>query len=1305
MAVSISNEELDIFNKNGFTDDDVQATVNKYRSEGLDDSAIRTKVQERLDSWGYSQPTSDTTAYKPVTQSTTNVTKPVTPVTPAQPVILTGKVEYNNPNESKSGWRNAARKAGRFATRALTPEKFENWAIGSKEDEAFLKQYNNSNVPSYEQITADLKAGKIDQAKAVDLINKRGKLDTLSADAEYRNVRNTNIGKGAVELGTAAIGGGVGTAAAKVGVQALKQGGKQVAKQVLKNAGKVGAVGAGYGAAQGIVDENINPATEALKQAGIWAGTDLATLGAGKVVKNGANTKAGKAVGKAIGDAKDKINEKAFDIITSTEAGTKALQALDNAKTKIGEELVKPRTFKQARAQKVAQKQVDAISPEPKTEVINESMIEEPTSPVKVEVGTNTPETNLTSVNEAPTGSNVGPAQKQRGGVKTLQKWFGKDSTKDLTNTTYTTRPREVLKQEADALTDEARLNSINKVDGVTDTDLYVKAENIKNGFDNGQVPIKEMDNWLEVGTKKGQELQGMNAIGDTPVSAALALHKGFKEAAPKANALKEQADKLVEAFYNKDRKAINEILKKAKIKGKASKNFIDDLDILSENNMLNREEVEKVINSRFGIGEVTTEDFKNLTAMYDNLHSLDKDAYEYQLQKSLIGKYIADRLPVSWQQKAKTLRNILWLLNPKTAERNILGNLSFNAVEKLVTDPTATLVDKVLSIQTGERSRVLPQLKEYIVGGIQGAKRAHNEVNLGVNSRLESGLQSFRDMGNRTFKNYSKQDIAQAKQKANNVLEGLAIEAKMKAENFAHGLEKALAYELQVPDRTFFEATYEESLRNQILAAGNKVTDEMIEQFRKVATEEALESVFQNNSRLAMAMNDAKKFMNVKKELGLGDLSIPYIQTPANIAQQRINYSPVGLVHNLRKWKNRDITQRQASKAIARGLVGTAGYGAVGTGLVAGGIKINEKAKEYGKKYKTKRAMGKIDQSLETSDGSTNIGYGNLGNITDIIDMYASYKNSYDKIKNYNYKKDIDKFKNTKEFKEKIDALSPIAKNTAEAILEPVKTSIDPVLDMLEDAFGYRDILEHKSILGVLDHATGQGIRGLTSSTLRDFAKGLDEYERTTKTTSDIGTALNDFRASIPVLRNTLPIKYDAAGQPIRTRGFANELLNPVKVTKVSKDKVLNAIDTLGEKNNAFYLPAVNNKVTFTNGNGEKVTKELNSKQFSDYQRRLGQLTLTIRHNLLSGRDVSNMSDEAIKDLAKQIQDKDDIAKQIIATEMFGAKQSDPVQVSKGKLRFKYKKAGNIDYIDGINRRIKYQEKMQERKSKYKNK
>ena len=55
MAVTITDEELDLFNKNGFTDDDVRATVENYRSQGLDDNAIRAKVQSKIDSWNTHQ--------------------------------------------------------------------------------------------------------------------------------------------------------------------------------------------------------------------------------------------------------------------------------------------------------------------------------------------------------------------------------------------------------------------------------------------------------------------------------------------------------------------------------------------------------------------------------------------------------------------------------------------------------------------------------------------------------------------------------------------------------------------------------------------------------------------------------------------------------------------------------------------------------------------------------------------------------------------------------------------------------------------------------------------------------------------------------------------------------------------------------------------------------------------------------------------------------------------------------------------------------------------------------------------------
>ena len=99
MAVTITDEELDLFNKNGFTDDDVRATVENYRSQGLDDNAIRAKVQSKIDSWNTHQ-----NVKQPINNAQGEVkevsTQPVEQATP----VLTGGIEQKViPNWDKKG--------------------------------------------------------------------------------------------------------------------------------------------------------------------------------------------------------------------------------------------------------------------------------------------------------------------------------------------------------------------------------------------------------------------------------------------------------------------------------------------------------------------------------------------------------------------------------------------------------------------------------------------------------------------------------------------------------------------------------------------------------------------------------------------------------------------------------------------------------------------------------------------------------------------------------------------------------------------------------------------------------------------------------------------------------------------------------------------------------------------------------------------------------------------------------------------------------------------------------------------------
>ena len=274
MAITITDEELDLFNKNGFTDDDVRATVENYRSQGLDDNAIRAKVQSKIDSWN---------AHQNVKQPINNAQGEVEEVSTQPNLKLTGEVKKYN--ESANPVRNAIRQIGRNTARFILPKKAENWFLGSKEDEEFLKKYNDDNVMSYEDAATLYKQGLLSKDEFMKNTGLRLKLDSLKADAEYRDVRNTNIGKGAVDIGTAAIPfGGGGKVATTVAGKLTPYLGRKIATEAAKGAIIGGKAGLAHGVGYGLVDEDINPLTQGLVEGGIGTvGGGLLGVGAGKL--------------------------------------------------------------------------------------------------------------------------------------------------------------------------------------------------------------------------------------------------------------------------------------------------------------------------------------------------------------------------------------------------------------------------------------------------------------------------------------------------------------------------------------------------------------------------------------------------------------------------------------------------------------------------------------------------------------------------------------------------------------------------------------------------------------------------------------------------------------------------------------------------------------------------------------------------------------------------------------------------------------------------------------------------------------
>ena len=157
---------------------------------------------------------------------------------------------------------------------------------------------------------------------------------------------------------------------------------------------------------------------------------------------------------------------------------------------------------------KLAQKQSELVQPEAKTETINENMLEGPTTPVKVKWDTNTPETNLPPVNEAPTGSNIPENMTERGSIKNLRE-IGVD-TSDLPEDVrlYEKKTYQDTKNQLDSLTPEERAKLVNDGNTSSDVSNLAMIEDIKTSLENGEVPYELLNKYTKAGTEQARTLQ-----------------------------------------------------------------------------------------------------------------------------------------------------------------------------------------------------------------------------------------------------------------------------------------------------------------------------------------------------------------------------------------------------------------------------------------------------------------------------------------------------------------------------------------------------------------------------------------------------------------------------------------------------------------------------------------------------------------------------------------------------------------------------------------------------------------------------
>lgn len=621
---------------------------------------------------------------------------------------------------------------------------------------------------------------------------------------------------------------------------------------------------------------------------------------------------------------------------------------------------------------------------------------------------------------------------------------------------------------------------------------------------------------------------------------------------------------------------------------------------------------------------QLTDENIETIANLQQEaLNTTDELAKNQALART--AKYTADLIPKEALQKLKAYRNISMLLNPKTLGRNIVGNLVFNTADT-ISKAIASPIDSLIGLTTGQKTRVAPQLGSYFKGGLQGLAKGSSEALQGIDTR---GLGQRFDLGSgRTFVGGNTErttiaDIINAQQ--GNKLDttkqyfkellpksrlGQAITQrslqplKNIPSDLMNSLETSLDIGLRTPDRAFYEATFAESVENMMKASepqreiaraelqkklARAKSEKSIERINKQLSEldtptqeileqaeqEALESVFQNKSMLSDFALGLRGGINRigTKEFGLGDVLIPYAQTPANLTQQAINYSPLGALKGIYNLSQGN--QRQASLDLARSLIGSGLIGG-GYGLAKAGLTTPSQFDENYTKNK------KIRENLQP----LGIRPDQLGDM-----WYAPFQ----------------------------PMSSPIATGTAMAYGEnPLYAGLNTVVDQpyLQGVTrGLRDLQEGdwtKAATNVVASIPSQFVSTLGSQ----FAQTIDPYQRETYDPNKLQYGLNSAIAKVPFASKTLPEKIDVTGQPIERysakggQKLFDIFLNPTFINKKTTDPVLSELKYIYDqtKETSHFMPSVDKKLEFTDVDGNPQKIVLTGREFSEYQRRLGQ-------------------------------------------------------------------------------------------------
>lgn len=511
---------------------------------------------------------------------------------------------------------------------------------------------------------------------------------------------------------------------------------------------------------------------------------------------------------------------------------------------------------------------------------------------------------------------------------------------------------------------------------------------------------------------------------------------------------------------------------------------------------------------------------------------------------------------PVGQVVKTIRIHNMLSALT--TINRNLVGNTAVGFIDATSDSTSGRLIDALISKVTGKRTvgNDIKHGKTYMDAAWKATKMASLCAELDIPMDSESRFTTG------TTRTYSPQ--------GNPVM------------RFMSAYEKYMKYALEVTDQFYqggANAAVDASL--QEISGNGTLTQEEAQAVAKLAGQRRTLKDERAATRMAKKVRQGLNEFGTEN-MGLGDLTMPFASIGSTSAHVAVDYTAGAvtglaqvfkLMHDVKSgryvngvktiYKNgkpvRTITLAEAQRAA----VTNAGRGITGLGLVTAfaGMAAAGILKVHDDKDKDKRGL---EQAQNLSGAQLNIDAALRGMQGKSTDWQADdLVISVDFLEPFNAQMYLGYLLSQEE--SVLDAVAASPKNAYQSVMSSIADM--PAMQGMQEAL---DLLNGTSSLEEFAaSAMGSTASGFIPGWLRQTAQVIDPYYRDTSGDTQMDAAINQVKAAIPGLSQTLPKKYSGIGQEqLRDddwiSGIFNTMVNPGDADRIKTTEVTEFLDEL---------------------------------------------------------------------------------------------------------------------------------------------